>query len=67
MTPDGRLVDEATWRAGAPQWLPTDDDRDYVKSLMGRVTERGRYANWIAPPVVGINRQPLDFEYIRFN
>jgi benzoyl-CoA 2,3-dioxygenase component B len=34
---------------------------------MGRVTERARYANWIAPPVVGINRQPLDFEYVRFN
>ena len=67
VTPDGRLVDDATWRASAPQWLPTDDDRDYVKSLMGRVTEQGRYANWIAPPVVGINRQPLDFEYIRFN
>jgi benzoyl-CoA 2,3-dioxygenase component B len=49
------------------QWLPTDEDRAYVASLMGRVTERARYANWIAPPVVGINRQPLDFEYIRFN
>jgi benzoyl-CoA 2,3-dioxygenase component B len=67
VTPDGRLVDAATWHAGASQWLPTDDDRAYVASLMGRVTERGRYANWIAPPVVGINRQPLDFEYIRFN
>jgi benzoyl-CoA 2,3-dioxygenase component B len=67
VTPDGRLVDEATWKAGARDWLPTDEDRAYVASLMGRVTGRGRYANWIAPPVVGINRQPLDFEYIRFN
>jgi benzoyl-CoA 2,3-dioxygenase component B len=67
VTPDGRVVDEATWQAGARDWLPSDEDRAYVASLMGRVTDRGRYANWIAPPVVGINRQPLDFEYIRFN
>ena len=32
----------------------------------GRVTEPGKYANWIAPPVVGINRQPIEFEYVRF-
>ena len=67
VTPDGRVVDEATWQASARDWLPTDEDRAYVASLMGRVIDRGRYANWIAPPVVGINRQPLDFEYIRFN
>jgi len=24
-------------------------------------------ANWIAPPPVGINKQPIDFEYVRFN
>jgi len=24
-------------------------------------------ANWIAPPPVGINRQPIDFDYVRFN
>jgi benzoyl-CoA 2,3-dioxygenase component B len=37
-----------------------------VKTLMGRVTEPGKFANWIAPPPVGINRQPLSFEYVRF-
>ena len=35
--------------------------------LMGRVVEPGKMANWIAPPPVGINRQPVDFEYVRFN
>jgi hypothetical protein len=33
---------------------------------MGRVVEPGKFANWIAPPVMGINRQPVDFEYVRF-
>ena len=39
----------------------------YVASLMGRVTEPGKFANWIAPPVMGINRQPVDFDYVRFS
>ena len=42
-------------------------DRAYVASLMGRVTEPGRFANWIAPPARGIDNQPVEFEYVRFN
>jgi len=49
------------------RWLPSDADRAYVASLMGPVTEPGKFAAWIAPPVMGINRQPVDFEYVRFN
>ncbi|MDH3537329.1 MAG: benzoyl-CoA 2,3-epoxidase subunit BoxB, partial [Gammaproteobacteria bacterium] len=49
------------------QWLPSSSDREFVASLMGRVVEPGKFANWIAPPAIGINRKPVDFEYIRFN
>ena len=45
--------------------LPTADDREYVKSLMHPVVERGRIASWIAPPAKGINGMPLDFEYVK--
>ena len=67
VTPDGRIVDETTWQAGAQEWLPSDEDRAYVASLMGRVTEPGKFANWIAPPARGVNNQALDFAYVRFN
>jgi len=67
VAPDGRVVSDAEWNAHVAQWLPTDADRAYVASLMGRVTAPGQFANWIAPPVMGINRQPVDFEYVRFN
>ncbi|MEZ5742090.1 MAG: benzoyl-CoA 2,3-epoxidase subunit BoxB, partial [Burkholderiaceae bacterium] len=67
VSPDGRVVSEAEWQANVDAWLPSDEDRAYVGSLMGRVVEPGKFANWIAPPVVGINRQPVDFEYVRFN
>ena len=67
VSPEGRLLSDHEWNAGIEQWLPTDVDRAFVASLMGRVVEPGRFANWIAPPVVGINRQPIDFQYVRFN
>jgi benzoyl-CoA 2,3-dioxygenase component B len=65
--PAGRVVSEAAWNAEVDRWLPSAADRAYVASLMGRVVEPGRFANWIAPPARGINNQPVDFEYVRFN
>jgi benzoyl-CoA 2,3-dioxygenase component B len=67
VSPDGRVVSDAEWQARVNEWLPNGDDRAYVASLMGRVVEPGKFANWIAPPVMGINRQPADFDYVRFN
>jgi len=67
VSPDGRAISEAEWALNVNDWLATEEDRAYVASLMGRVVDTGKYANWIAPPAIGINKQPVDFEYIRFN
>lgn len=67
ISPQGRAVSEEVWSRNVRDWLPTERDSQFVKSLMGRVTEVGKYANWIAPPQVGINKQPINFEYVRFN
>jgi benzoyl-CoA 2,3-epoxidase subunit B len=67
VSPEGRILSDAEWLANEGKWLPSREDRAYVASLMGRVVEVGKYANWIAPPAIGINRQLPDFEYIRFN
>jgi benzoyl-CoA 2,3-dioxygenase component B len=67
VSPDGRVVSEAEWNEKASQWLATPEDRAFVTSLMGRVVEQGKFANWIAPPAMGVNRQPMDFQYVRFN
>ena len=66
LSPDGRVVSENEWNARKNEWLPSDEDRAFVASLMGRVVEPGQFANWIAPPVMGINRQPVNYEYVRF-
>ena len=67
VSPDGQVLTEEQWNNHVNDWLPTAEDREFVASLMGRVAEPGKFANWIAPPVIGINRQPVDFEYVRFN
>ena len=67
VSPDGRVVSDEEWRANVSSWLPTIEDRAFVASLMGRVVAPGKIAGWIAPPMIGINRQPVDFDYVRFN
>ena len=67
VSPEGKLIDQAEWDANVANWLPTDEDRAYVISLMGQVAEPGKYAAWIAPPARGINNQGIDFEYVRMN
>jgi benzoyl-CoA 2,3-dioxygenase component B len=65
VSPDGRLVDDAEWAKNQSEWLPSDDDRAFVESLMVGVTERGKMAGWVAPPGSGIHARPVDFEYVK--
>jgi benzoyl-CoA 2,3-dioxygenase component B len=63
--PSGNLLTAEAWEARKDEWLPSAADRQYVRSLMHGVHEPGKVANWIAPPRRGINKQAVDFEYVR--
>jgi benzoyl-CoA 2,3-dioxygenase component B len=65
VTPQGELIDEATWNRRKHQWLPSTVDGGFIASLMEPVTETGGFAPWIAPPKVGIDNKPGDFEYVK--
>ncbi len=65
--PAGEVMTESEWNSRRYEWLPSPEDHAFIESLMGRVLERGKFANWIAPPVRGIKGMPIDFEYVRFN
>ena len=67
VSPQGEVLSEAGWTQRHGEWLPGEKVRAYIQSLMGRVVEPGRFANWIAAPHQGINKQPVDFDYVRFN
>jgi benzoyl-CoA 2,3-dioxygenase component B len=62
--PDGEVLDPQEWARRKDEWLPTDVDKTYIRSLMQPVHERGRIAAWIAPPRQGINGKPFDYEYV---
>jgi benzoyl-CoA 2,3-dioxygenase component B len=63
-TPDGTVVTGEEWDAQQGKWLPTAEDKTYVRSLMRPVYERGKIASWIAPPRNGINGKPFDYDYV---
>jgi benzoyl-CoA 2,3-dioxygenase component B len=64
-TPDGQMIDANAWAARRGEWLPTEADETFVKSLMQPVYAPGKMASWIAPPIKGINGLPEAFEYVR--
>jgi benzoyl-CoA 2,3-dioxygenase component B len=67
-TPAGEIVARDVWESRQHEWLPSDDDRAFVNSLMTRaITEPGKMANWIAAPKRGIKGRPVEFEYVRFD
>ncbi len=65
--PTGNIIDEAQWQEAHENWLPTKADGDFIQSLMKPCYEPGQYASWIAPPKVGINNMPGDFEYVQLH
>jgi len=66
-TPHGALIDDPTWQMRKGEWLPSAEDGDFIASLMKPETEPGRFAGWIAPPKVGIDNKPGDFEYVKID
>ena len=63
--PEGKQISEAQFAANQGNWLPTAEERAWVKTLMHPVFERGKMASWIAPPAKGIDGKPIDFEYVK--
>jgi benzoyl-CoA 2,3-dioxygenase component B len=63
----GAPLTEAEWTARQDEMLPNGGDQSFIEDLMRATPERepGRFASWIAPPRVGIDNKPGDFEYVR--
>jgi benzoyl-CoA 2,3-epoxidase subunit B len=63
-SPSGQPLPVAEWERRKGEWLPTDTDKTFVRSLMQPVHERGKIAAWLAPPRNGINGKPFDYDYV---
>jgi benzoyl-CoA 2,3-dioxygenase component B len=62
---DGNILGDADWERRKGEFLPSEGDRDFIESLMQPEREPGKFAGWIAPPKVGIDNKPGDFEYVK--
>ncbi len=65
--PDGNLLGQSDFEERKGDWLPNSSDADFITSLMVAVTEPGKFAGWIAPPKVGIDNKPGEFEYVKLH
>ncbi len=65
-TPSGIVIPASDWLGTKDEYLPSASDGEFVASLMKPVTEAGKYAPWIAPPRLGIDNKPGEFEYVKF-
>ena len=63
----GVLLTKAEWEVRRGEWLPTESDRNFVRSLMQPVREPGKIANWLARPARGIKGLPFEYEYVRLD
>ena len=64
-TPGGHADRRRDLDEAKDKWLPSRSDGDFIASLMQPVAEPGQFASWIAPPKVGIDNRPGDFEYVK--
>ena len=63
---DGNLITKEEFEAKKSEWLPSEADKTYVKSLMTKpIWDAKQMANWIAAPAKGLKGKPVDFEYVR--
>jgi benzoyl-CoA 2,3-dioxygenase component B len=62
---DGNILNDSEWEKRKDQFLPSDDDRVFIEGLMRPQIAPGKFASWIAPPKVGIDNKPGDFEYVK--
>lgn len=64
LSPEGEVLDDATWAEREDDWLPSAEDRAKVADLMVPEFEYGKFAGWIAEPNTGINDKPVEFDYV---
>jgi benzoyl-CoA 2,3-epoxidase subunit B len=62
---DGNILSDAEWQKRKDEFLPSTEDRTFIESLMKPEVSPAKFASWIAPPKVGIDDKPGEFEYVK--
>jgi benzoyl-CoA 2,3-dioxygenase component B len=59
------LLSAAEWEKAKLRYLPSSGDAHFIESLMKPESTPGQFATWIAPPKIGIDNKPGDYEYVK--
>jgi len=64
--PAGKVISKEEFERRKNEWLPSEADKAFVKSLMQNpIFDPKQMANWIAAPKQGLKGRPIDFDYVR--
>ena len=64
---NGALLTKEEWERRKGEWLPTEENKAYVRTLQKAVMQPGEIANWIARPARGIKGLPFEHAYVRLD
>ncbi|MBM4016379.1 MAG: benzoyl-CoA 2,3-epoxidase subunit BoxB [Planctomycetes bacterium] len=63
--PQGNLITAEELAAKRDQWLPSEADMAFLRSIMVPVHQVGKIASWTSAPARGVDGKPFEFEYVR--
>jgi len=61
---EGNIISKEKYENNKSSWIPSQSDKDFIKSLMVQVTEPGKTASWISSPSRGINNLDINYGYV---
>ena len=64
VNPDGKIISKNEYDNKLGSWLPSENDKEFINSLMVQVTDVNKTAGWIAAPNRGINNMDIGYEYV---
>ena len=64
VNPDGKIISKNEYDNKLGSWLPSENDKEFINSLMVQVTDANKTAGWIAAPNRGINNMDIGYEYV---
>ncbi|MGQ0547636.1 MAG: benzoyl-CoA 2,3-epoxidase subunit BoxB [Betaproteobacteria bacterium] len=65
--PQGNIIARDAFDKELFNWIPSEADKAFVRSLMQKVVAHGKMAGWIAPPERGVNNLPVEYEYVKLH
>ena len=64
---NGNLLKTENYNKLISSWLPSDNDKKFINSLMIQELDPSKTASWITKPKRGINNQDIEFDYVDLN